>query len=239
MIFKHFLKKYLFQEGKLFYKILKEVRLKNDAHKLKKYGHHLLRALFDAALENNIPVWLEFGTLLGAYREKSFIKHDFDIDCGMYANDYSLAFEDNLLSKGFIKIRSFYMKDLKTNSEILTEVTFDYYGLLVDVFLYRIDGEERYSYGYRNYDDLSSSMKTYKVIMFYYPKIKGFSTLPIDDHFYPVPANTVEMLKCYYGDEYMMPIKNYVTSLEDKKHKSLNYTEHRGYLKGFRSIADR
>ena len=83
MIFKHFLKKYLFQEGKLFYKILKEVRLKNDAHKLKKYGHHLLRALFDAALENNIPVWLEFGTLLCAYRDKSFMNHDFDIDCGM------------------------------------------------------------------------------------------------------------------------------------------------------------
>lgn len=233
------LKKTLFYEGTVFYKLLKEIRLRRDARNLKKYGHNLLSSLVSTANSMNIPLWLEFGTLLGAYREKSFIKHDFDIDCGMYAKDYSLVFEDNLLAKGFFKVRSFYKKDLNTNEEILTEVTFDYYGLLVDIFLFRIDEGERYAYGYRKYDDETESKHIFKVIKSYYPAIKGFSELPIDGHPYPTPSNTDDMLRRYYGDNFMTPIKNYVTSLKKNHHHTLDFAEHRGYLKGFRSISDR
>ena len=33
--------------------------------------------------------WLEFGTLLGAYRDNTFIKSDLDIDLGLFLKDYS------------------------------------------------------------------------------------------------------------------------------------------------------
>ena len=32
--------------------------------------------------KNGIHVWLDFGTLLGAYRDSDFIKNDFDMDFG-------------------------------------------------------------------------------------------------------------------------------------------------------------
>ena len=38
------------------------------------------KQIFD---DNNIPFFLVYGTLLGAYREKGFIKHDTDIDIGL------------------------------------------------------------------------------------------------------------------------------------------------------------
>ena len=53
------------------------------------YGEKAV-AEFDAIIRNqNSLYWLAFGTLLGAYREKGFIKNDDDIDVGkkdLYTN---------------------------------------------------------------------------------------------------------------------------------------------------------
>ena len=38
--------------------------------------------------KNGIHVWLDFGTLLGAYRDSDFIKNDFDMDFGAFGTDY-------------------------------------------------------------------------------------------------------------------------------------------------------
>lgn len=35
--------------------------------------------------------WLDYGTLLGAYREHDFIKHDFDLDIGLWLKDAEIA----------------------------------------------------------------------------------------------------------------------------------------------------
>ena len=51
------------------------------------YGEKAV-AEFDAIIRNqNSLYWLAFGTLLGAYREKGFIKNDDDIDVGMFCDD--------------------------------------------------------------------------------------------------------------------------------------------------------
>lgn len=39
----------------------------------------------------NVLFWLDYGTLLGAYREHDFIKHDFDLDIGLWLKDAEIA----------------------------------------------------------------------------------------------------------------------------------------------------
>ena len=53
----------------------------------------------------SIPYWLDFGTLLGAVREKDFIQHDLDIDVGMWLLDRTPLLQKSLEEAGFRKIR--------------------------------------------------------------------------------------------------------------------------------------
>lgn len=70
---------------------------------------------------SNYDVWLDFGTLLGIYRDKGLIKHDLDMDFGIVIDDY-LDFQEKekeLLNKGFQKTRELYY-----NKELM-EVSYD------------------------------------------------------------------------------------------------------------------
>ena len=60
--------------------------------------------------DNGVVFWLEFGTLLGFYREHDFIKHDFDLDIGVYMADAE-KIRKILTDNGFKLVRDFNAKD--------------------------------------------------------------------------------------------------------------------------------
>ena len=170
------------------------------------YAIELLSNLFEVAKENEVLLWVEFGTLLGAYREKDFISHDYDIDTGMYANDYSFLFEDELLNRGFSKKRALYQKNVLTGEYFLTEVTFEYKDLSVDIFFSFRESEKNrkvYVYGYEN--EQASKEHKYNVREYLLPMIGELKPLKIKSLSVMGPAKPVETLKEIYGESFMIP----------------------------------
>lgn len=72
----------------------------------------------------SLPFWLSNGTLLGYYREGSFIEHDPDIDVGVWRDDWTADIAPSFQDAGFRLYReygsldaeyqySFYKRDIK------------------------------------------------------------------------------------------------------------------------------
>ena len=66
---------------------------KGTLRKVQKANLALLKELDFVCKQNNLTYWLDFGTLLGAYRHSGFIHWDDDIDVGMLREDYNKIIE--------------------------------------------------------------------------------------------------------------------------------------------------
>lgn len=74
------------------------------------YSLYLLMKVKQIFDDNNIPFFLIFGTLLGAYRDKGFIQNDSDIDLGLLQEYREKVIE--LIEEGYFAIYGFwYIRD--------------------------------------------------------------------------------------------------------------------------------
>ena len=176
------------------------------------YGLEALKIIYDIAKKHNVNIWFEYGSLLGAYRDKGFIPYDFDIDLSMYHEDYSLEFERSLFDAGFSIRRMFYMvKNLDSSNRMMTEITLCYHGLYIDVFfnfrdqtnmrkLFSYTGKLGQEFANRN---IYSAEPT---IVPDAPK-KEIDFMGIK---FSIPENANECLESIYGKSYMTPIRDWV-----------------------------
>ena len=98
---------------KLYYKrITKKAIERREVRKeyFRKEGATLLERFSFALNQEGIPFWLEFGTLLGYYREHDFIRHDCDLDFGAYLDDAERV-RKALEKVGFKRIMKFRASD--------------------------------------------------------------------------------------------------------------------------------
>ena len=83
-------KKEVIKKSKVVRKILDNINLKNSQKRnvvVKNYGQEVLKIMYEECNKIGIDIWLDFGTLLGWYREKDFISFDMDMDFGAYYDD--------------------------------------------------------------------------------------------------------------------------------------------------------
>ena len=170
------------------------------------FGLEALTKMNNVAKELKKPLWLEFGTLLGAYRNKSFIPYDEDIDVGMRCEDYDLEFENALYQAGFKKDHFFYQYRLD-GSKILTETTWMLNGISIDIFLLIPSENGRKVYSNNKQDDESFSEGKWGVLEYNHPEILPLEIVVLDKQDFFSPANPVQCLTNYYGETFMTPIK--------------------------------
>lgn len=170
-----------------------------------------LKKLHQVLNENKIEFFLVFGTCLGAIREKKFIAHDLDIDLGVYNTTDFKKLEIILKSQKF-KLISEIMLD--TTNETLYQNYIDTENKIsVDFYKFSRDDKHTYYYEFLRDDKLSyaETIRKNGGLFVYKYKMPLYELIKIN--FYKMDffifKDFDNFLKIFYGENYMIPIKNF------------------------------
>lgn len=176
---------------------------------------------FDSVLrELDIPYCLMWGSLIGAVREKGFIKHDFDIDVAIWKNDYREELIKALNNKGFT------LKDRLSvdNGVSAMEETVEKDGVMIDIFyLYKDETGQSYTCVFDYIDDCvtwEDCLKKYdnaRIFRYYLNFPQKFIYTKFESISLPIPENYDEILSKTYGPNYMIPDKKWNRDPEVKQ----------------------
>lgn len=202
--------------------VFKEKQLAKAFHK---YGLDTLVEADKVVSSLGGKMFLCFGTLLGAYRDKGFIAHDCDLDVGLFFTERPSELKEKLEEAGFKLKRQFYFK--KTNQVI--EEQFDYKGVNIDFFYYFEDGDNCYCHITQRHESkdwrVANDTDGFPVIYKICPK-SDFSRQSFLGHEFYMPTNTNEWLKSLYGEHFMTPDPKW--SMADHKRLSV-FCKERAY----------
>lgn len=137
--------------------------------------------------KHDIKFWLMFGTLLGAIRDKNFIRHDTDTDIGGFYRDNEklLAAIPEMVSKGFTPIRA------KKSIGAYIFIRKDEY---VDIYLYRL---------VKNHLNINVwNCWNYEIPEIYF---KEFNSVRFLNSLFTVPLYSDLLLEEWYGDDWQQP----------------------------------
>lgn len=202
----------------------------------KKFRQNGTRVLLKAkmALDHiNLHYWLDFGTLLGVYRDQKLLTNDLDLDIGVFLCDYCPEIEETMKKFGFRLIREYIIDDKKSG----LQQTFLLDGVSIDLFYYISNGDKMHCHCFTNFRGYSfaDSIKVkggVQPIEQYLPN-DGFRKIIFEGGYFNVPDDTHKYLAYHYGEDYMTPRKWDYCDLEndninaillnDKLGKVLNY----------------
>lgn len=115
----------------------------------------LLRILDNICKKHNLTYWLDFGTLLGAYRHKGFIPWDDDMDVSMLREDYNKIIP---LLKSELQNKDFDIEE--SNGRIGFGYKHNQTGIWCDIF--PVDNYKVDEYTQTNLDILKSKIVKYR-----------------------------------------------------------------------------
>ena len=175
----------------------------------KKEALDVLSLFSNALMSNDIVFWLDFGTLLGYYREHDFIKHDFDLDTSTWFENHGRV-KEVLEQNGFERVRVYYLKRRDGLEECYKHKAF---ATTIDVFYYFNEGDQSYCFSFDPMVNMAkkrnlNKLKKSRTIKWTFPRID-----PVISEFKGVkvyvPENTGLHLESTYGSTYMTPIPDF------------------------------
>jgi hypothetical protein len=160
------------------------------------------------ALDNiSIHYWLDFGTLLGVYRDNALLPNDLDIDLGVFLKDYSPEIENTMRKHGFKLVKEYSIDDKRYG----LEQTYEFEGVTVDLFYYGFDENRMWSHVFVNHQEMTFNESISKKggllpIEQYFPKT-GFTQVTFLNNNFNIPDPAHDYLEFHYGKDYRIPRK--------------------------------
>lgn len=169
----------------------------------KAHGQQLFEDVYDV-LGTEVDFWPEFGTLLGIYRDKGFIKHDNDLDFAIKVEDADKV-KELMIKNGFTLKKEY----IGINHPEIRQLTLVKNGLGVDFFCYSTHDSTMSVHIFHMHDVNLSEHKTY-----YRVRPINFQKFGTIKHEFLgrqilIPANCHEHLQLLYGPTYMTPDPNF------------------------------
>ena len=190
----------------------------------------------------DVKYWLMFGTLLGGFREKGFLKHDDDIDVGMFESNITTDFIKKMAEKGFVLKHAYVAKSGKG-----MHLAFLYEGVKFDIYSYTCVNQQGYiflPYPLNGSWKETISEKRASVIHVQL-LIAGFKKIAFEGLNLTVPDNCEDVLRRIYGDSFMIPQPGYKPGpnffmekieLDNDYSVLMNCSEYHTYLQNKESI---
>ena len=170
---------------------------------LKENFEEILNVVYSSDLKD-YNIWLDFGTLLGYYRENDFISHDLDMDFGVQVSSFEEfeVIEKYLINNGFNRTKEFYF------NKNLVELSYSYKGLNVDFIIYNKENDRVSSDTIFFMTNALGNPTRYEVYHYEIP-FSGLKEYDFKGMKVKVPDNKQEYLRTLYGEDFETPNTNY------------------------------
>ena len=181
----------------------------------KKNAEAVLLQFKKAMEKEGFQYWISFGTLLGAFREKGFIDHDYDLDVSMYLEDYSPEIQKALEAYGFEKVRE-YLLDQGQSGRMDKYI---FLGVEIDIFYFtRLDEHQAHYYDFVPLPNMGR-LQTITSVGGLIPRritlaLESIGTISFLGNTFPAPVPTEKHLEDRYGNDFMTPNKKWYFARE-------------------------
>lgn len=169
---------------------------------LQKRGYLLIEKIENALTKENAVFFIDCGSLLGLIRDGHLLKHDRDLDYGIYFSEtFTPAKLDGVMQKiGLKKHKLFSLEgDIK-------EITYGNGILSIDFFLHEeTDMNSNIYIFYRKPDIIYPSNNHYTPLVMHRARIRGIETTEINNIKIHVPSNAEEYLASVYTKLWKIP----------------------------------
>lgn len=172
----------------------------------------LLYYVDDILTKANIPYWLNYGTLLGVYRDNDFIPHDYDLDVGIMLENH-LSVKDLMLDNGLKPVFEAHMGGTWDSPDIV-EYRFEYKGVSIDFNTYKKKGEniiETLDFVMVKEINYNLNLGSRQPILVEGVTIPftGLKTIEFKGRSFSIPENTEGYLIANYGPSWRVPVKDF------------------------------
>lgn len=193
-----------------------EILQKKKCKRVRKFGPEILKTFKEIAEANGLKYSPTFGTLLGAYREHGFIKHDDDIDIAYDLNTMSYKLLIDLGNAGF-EMTKFFVSDDKN----CVHFAFEKYNVKFDLYSFEI--KNGYVILSAPSDEKNAVERCGETDIFIIERavfeFKGYSEDDALCKSLSVFSNPQEILEVIYGPNFMTPVKNAHTGVVSDKYR--------------------
>lgn len=187
-------------------------KYRRDNKAFNNFGNEVLLRAKKVLDEIGVHFWLDYGTLLGVYRDGKLIGHDTDVDIAVFLKDYSPEIEKAFIKHGFTYERKIVIDEGRYGME----QSFSYKNVKLDIFYYTKKDTKCISHIF----PLNKEKEF--IVREIYTTYTGFKSLKFLNVNWNIPKNTELRLIETYGENYRIPIKNWYTPDDALNSKIIN-----------------